>query len=312
MSRSSLALMESMSVEGGSRRLSRERSLQSTDALLRRRRSPAPASSAGPWRSRWRATACGGAARRAAAARRRDDVRAYALNAGSVALLRGLRSGTRCPATPRTPVHDMLVHGDAAGAALEFSAWEQRVGELAWIIDAAALERELDAALRFAPHVTRVDADVPARPGRALRRPGRGRARRPRRGIDDPVATARRRSPRGWSRRGRTATSRGSGSARPTCSPCCRSTGPSRSARTRWSGRCRRERAEALLALDAARPSKRELAQRHRRRGRRAALGLRARRLAAAVGARRPPGAARAGCWPATPRTSCIRSPARA
>ena len=49
-----------------------------------------------------------------------------------------------------------------AGAALEFSAWEQRVGELAVITDAAALERELDAALRFAPHVTRVDADVPA------------------------------------------------------------------------------------------------------------------------------------------------------
>jgi hypothetical protein len=35
----------------------------------------------------------------------------------------------------------MLVHGDAAGAALEFSAWEQRVGELAVITDAAALER---------------------------------------------------------------------------------------------------------------------------------------------------------------------------
>ncbi len=47
-------------------------------------------------------------------------------------------------------------------AAIEFSAWQQRVGALAWIVDAAALERELNAALRFAPHVTRVDADVPA------------------------------------------------------------------------------------------------------------------------------------------------------
>jgi 2-polyprenyl-6-methoxyphenol hydroxylase-like FAD-dependent oxidoreductase len=92
----------------------------------------------------------------------REDVRAYALNPGSVALLRGLKVWDALPEDARTPVHDMLVHGDAAGAALEFSAWEQRVGELAVITDAAALERELDAALRFAPHVTRVDADVPA------------------------------------------------------------------------------------------------------------------------------------------------------
>ena len=93
---------------------------------------------------------------------RRDDVRAYALNAASVALLRGLKVWDTLPADATTAVHDMLVHGDAAGAALEFSAWEQRVGELAVITDAAALEHELDAALRFAPHVTRVDQDMPA------------------------------------------------------------------------------------------------------------------------------------------------------
>jgi 2-polyprenyl-6-methoxyphenol hydroxylase-like FAD-dependent oxidoreductase len=92
----------------------------------------------------------------------REDVRAYALNPGSVALLRGLKVWDALPADARTPVRDMLVHGDAAGAALEFSAWEQRVGELAVIVDAAALERELDAALRFAPHVTLVETDVPA------------------------------------------------------------------------------------------------------------------------------------------------------
>ena len=92
----------------------------------------------------------------------REDVRAYALNAGSIALLRGLKVWDALPADARTPVRDMLVHGDAGGAALEFSAWEQRVGELAVITDAAALERELETALRFAPHVTRVDADVPA------------------------------------------------------------------------------------------------------------------------------------------------------
>ncbi|MCE9659511.1 MAG: FAD-dependent monooxygenase [Burkholderiales bacterium] len=92
----------------------------------------------------------------------RDDVRAYALNAGSVDLLRSLKVWDALPEDAKTPVHDMLVHGDSGGEALEFSAWEQHIGELAVITDAAALEQELDAALRFAPHVTRVESDVTA------------------------------------------------------------------------------------------------------------------------------------------------------
>ena len=64
----------------------------------------------------------------------------------------------------------MQVQGDAAGAALEFSAWEQRVGALAWITDAAVLERELAAAVRFAPHVTRGPTARARRADRALRR----------------------------------------------------------------------------------------------------------------------------------------------
>ncbi len=90
------------------------------------------------------------------------DVRAYALNAGSLALLRRLKVWDALPADAATPVHDMIVRGDARDARLEFSAWEQRVGELAVITDAAALEHALDAALGFAPHVTRVDGDVSA------------------------------------------------------------------------------------------------------------------------------------------------------
>src|SRR5450755_4030838 len=91
-----------------------------------------------------------------------DDVRAYALNAGSLELLRRLKVWDALAADATTPVHDMVVRGDAAGACLEFSAWEQHVGALAVITDAAAFEHELDVALRFAPHVTRVDADVAA------------------------------------------------------------------------------------------------------------------------------------------------------
>ena len=97
-----------------------------------------------------------------AAAQRHDDVRAYALNAASVALLERLRVWGAMPDDAAAPVRDMLVRGDAEGAALEFSAWEQRVGELAFITDAGALEQQLDAALGYAAHLTRVDADVPA------------------------------------------------------------------------------------------------------------------------------------------------------
>ncbi|MEP7057759.1 MAG: FAD-dependent monooxygenase [Caldimonas sp.] len=100
--------------------------------------------------------------RDAAAAGRADDVRAYALNPASVALLRSLKVWDALPAHAATAVYDMQVHGDASGAALEFSAWEQRVGALATITDAAVLERELAAAVRFAPHVTFTDSDVDA------------------------------------------------------------------------------------------------------------------------------------------------------
>ena len=96
-------------------------------------------------------------------AARGPDVRAYALNPASVALLQSLKVWDALPADARTPVHDMRIEGDSGGSQLEFSAWEQRVGELAWIVDAAVLERELASALKFAPHVTLTrDDDVAA------------------------------------------------------------------------------------------------------------------------------------------------------
>ena len=90
------------------------------------------------------------------------DVRAYALNPASVALLRSLKVWEALPSHAATAVYDMQVQGDAADGAIEFSAWEQRIGELAWITDAAVLERELAAAVRFAPHITTTVADVDA------------------------------------------------------------------------------------------------------------------------------------------------------
>lgn len=92
-----------------------------------------------------------------------EDVRAYALNGASVELLRGLRVWDALPAGAATPVLDMHVQGDAQGAAIDFSAWQQRVSALAWITDAAVLERELARAVRFAPHVTVVDPHTPVK-----------------------------------------------------------------------------------------------------------------------------------------------------
>ncbi|MEF7614765.1 FAD-dependent monooxygenase [Aquincola sp. MAHUQ-54] len=112
------------------------------------------------------------------------DVRAYALNAASVSLLRSLRVWDALPADAVTPVHDMKVEGDAAPGALSFSAWEQSVEALAWIVDAAALEEALDAALRFAPHVRRVGLDQPVDAPLTALCEGKHSATRQRLGID--------------------------------------------------------------------------------------------------------------------------------
>jgi ubiquinone biosynthesis UbiH/UbiF/VisC/COQ6 family hydroxylase len=57
----------------------------------------------------------------------------------------------------------MRVEGDAGSAsALSFSAWQQQVRELAWIVDAGALQAELASALRYAPHVEHTAEPVQA------------------------------------------------------------------------------------------------------------------------------------------------------
>jgi len=93
----------------------------------------------------------------------REDVRAYALNPASVALLDSLKVWSELPADARTAVFDMRVEGDGAASVLRFSAWQQQVRELAWIVDAAALEAELAAAVRYAPHITTSVEPVTAR-----------------------------------------------------------------------------------------------------------------------------------------------------
>lgn len=112
------------------------------------------------------------------------DLRAYALNAASVALLRSLKVWEALPADAVTPVHDMQIEGDARPGSLTFSAWDQAVEALAWIVDAAALEAALHTALRFAPHVRLAGADETiAAPLTALCE-GKHSATRQRLGID--------------------------------------------------------------------------------------------------------------------------------
>lgn len=97
---------------------------------------------------------------------RPDDVRTYALNAASVALLSELKVWDSLPADAVSPVYDMIVSGDTVAdqpaGRLSFSAWQQGLRELAVIVDAAALDAQLATALRFSPHVRNVPDNTPA------------------------------------------------------------------------------------------------------------------------------------------------------
>ena len=90
------------------------------------------------------------------------DVRTYALSATSVSLLEQLGVWAALPDDARTAVLEMRVHGDVPGNGLRFSVAEQGLMVLAWIVDAAELERVLHDALREAPGIVRVGHEVDA------------------------------------------------------------------------------------------------------------------------------------------------------
>lgn len=111
-------------------------------------------------RERLRVALVGGPA---AQANKHDDVRAYALNAASRALLEDVRAWPE-PASA-TPVRAMRVWGDSGGR-LDFGAAPSGSSpDLAWIVDVPALEHTLDQALKFAPEVERV-ADLNQAPAK--------------------------------------------------------------------------------------------------------------------------------------------------
>ena len=87
------------------------------------------------------------------------DVRAYALNAKSRALLESLRCWP--DARHATEVLAMQVKGDDGGA-VNFSAAELKVPGLTWIVDVPVLEAQLADAVRFQPQIELLDAPQPA------------------------------------------------------------------------------------------------------------------------------------------------------
>lgn len=87
------------------------------------------------------------------------DVRAYALNASSRALLESLRCWP--DAQHATEVLAMQVKGDDGGV-VNFSAAELKVSGLTWIVDVPALENQLGDAVRFQPQIEQLTAPRPA------------------------------------------------------------------------------------------------------------------------------------------------------
>jgi len=87
------------------------------------------------------------------------DVRAYALNRASKALLESLRCWPSPPSA--TAVTRMQVHGDR-GSELNFNAAELGADALAWIVDVPVLETQLRDAVRFQPQIESLSAPAPA------------------------------------------------------------------------------------------------------------------------------------------------------
>ena len=94
----------------------------------------------------------------ASAAERPWDVRVYALNHTAHDLLASLKVWGALDLARVAAVDAMDVHGDGEnGGNLGFDAFGARVGTLAWIVEDHNLNGALDAALKFAHNVQRVE-----------------------------------------------------------------------------------------------------------------------------------------------------------
>ena len=94
----------------------------------------------------------------------RWDVRVYALNPQTRALLSRLRVWDALDAARVTAVDAMVVEGDAGARAgrLAFDSYAAHADALAWIVEDANLNRALDNALQFAVNVRRFQGTATA------------------------------------------------------------------------------------------------------------------------------------------------------
>lgn len=88
-----------------------------------------------------------------------DDVRAYALNTASRALLESLRCWPE--AEHATAVQQMHIWGDKGGE-VTFTASQQGAPALAWIVEVPALEARLVDVVRYQPMIEIVESPVSA------------------------------------------------------------------------------------------------------------------------------------------------------
>jgi ubiquinone biosynthesis UbiH/UbiF/VisC/COQ6 family hydroxylase len=81
------------------------------------------------------------------------DSRVYALSPASAAFLREIGVWQHLAQDRLAPVYEMQIHGDGAGR-LDFSAYASGVPELAWIVEAAHVQRELRETIKRQGSIT--------------------------------------------------------------------------------------------------------------------------------------------------------------
>jgi ubiquinone biosynthesis UbiH/UbiF/VisC/COQ6 family hydroxylase len=99
------------------------------------------------------------------------DSRIYALSPASVDFLKQTGAWQAIDPQRLSPVRAMRVFGDAAGARLDFSAYECAVSELAWIAESGRVQSALWRSLQSA---TNVSLHCPARCSRLIASDGTG------------------------------------------------------------------------------------------------------------------------------------------
>lgn len=81
------------------------------------------------------------------------DARIYAISPANARFLEQIGAWHHLDGSRIVPVRAMEIHGDAGGR-LDFSAYDAGVGELAWIVEASAIQRELWETVRRQGNVT--------------------------------------------------------------------------------------------------------------------------------------------------------------